>query len=329
MDYTIFAQSIAQIRVYETRMINRAKIEALVEAKDFSECIRLLQDGQYSKYVAMPSYEEGLKLALEDLYREMYKMIPVKAVVDVLAARYDGHNIKSLIKGKLAGVDTNGILINAGTITVDSLRYAIKEGNYKEIPEILVDYIVRAFDEYRNTQDPKDIDITIDKGMYKYALDIAKNSKMDYLEEIVRRLIDITNIKTFVRIRAQEKGIEFLERALIDGGYVKRDVFISYVNDSLEKFAGKVVYTDYSKWANEGLEEYIRNGDLGKLERYADNFLISTLKEVKLVSFGPEPIVGYILAKENEIKILRIILTGKKNNVNPDTIRERLRDVYV
>jgi V/A-type H+-transporting ATPase subunit C len=35
------------------------------------------------------------------------------------------------------------------------------------------------------------------------------------------------------------------------------------------------------------------------------------------------------LAKENEIRIIRIIMVGKINNMPTDSIRERLRDVYV
>jgi len=39
--------------------------------------------------------------------------------------------------------------------------------------------------------------------------------------------------------------------------------------------------------------------------------------------------VGYIGARENEIKILRVLLVGKINGISEDLIRERLRDVYV
>jgi V/A-type H+-transporting ATPase subunit C len=77
------------------------------------------------------------------------------------------------------------------------------------------------------------------------------------------------------------------------------------------------------------MDEFAKNRDPGIIERHGDNFLISSLWKSKLVSFGPEPLVTYIIARENEIRALRIILTGKKNRVLPDNIRERLRDVYV
>lgn len=42
-----------------------------------------------------------------------------------------------------------------------------------------------------------------------------------------------------------------------------------------------------------------------------------------------EPLVAYVYAKETEIKNIRMILTGKINQVEPKNIKERLRDSYV
>ena len=42
-----------------------------------------------------------------------------------------------------------------------------------------------------------------------------------------------------------------------------------------------------------------------------------------------EPLVAYVYAKETEIKNVRIILTGKINQIDPENIKERLRDSYV
>ena len=41
------------------------------------------------------------------------------------------------------------------------------------------------------------------------------------------------------------------------------------------------------------------------------------------------PLAAYILARENEIKSVRIILSGKINNLSDDSLRERVREMYV
>ena len=60
-----------------------------------------------------------------------------------------------------------------------------------------------------------------------------------------------------------------------------------------------------------------------------DDFLLSFVKASRWNPLGIEPIIGYLLAKENEIRLIRIIMVGKINNLPAETIRERLRDVYV
>ena len=41
------------------------------------------------------------------------------------------------------------------------------------------------------------------------------------------------------------------------------------------------------------------------------------------------PLLGYLIARENEIKTVRIILTGKQNGFSDDAVRERIREMYV
>ena len=39
--------------------------------------------------------------------------------------------------------------------------------------------------------------------------------------------------------------------------------------------------------------------------------------------------LAYLLARQNEIKTVRIILTGKQNEFPDEAIRERIREMYV
>lgn len=329
MDYSIFAHSIARIKAMENKLLSRAKLDSLIDARDFSDSLKMLQDTLYGEYIASESYESGLKSALEDFYGSMYAIIPVREVIDILAVRYDGHNIKSILKGKFSGVDTSNILINAGTISTRELKEMIFEENYKNMPETLVKTVQSAVATFNQSGDPQDIDLIVDKGMFEYAMDIAEKTKYDYLVEFTRFNIDISNLKTFVRIKAQDRSIEFLDKVFINGGTLKYNQFASHINESLERFADKLSYTGFSKWSDRGIAEYIRNGDLGSIDRFGDNYMLDHIKKAKYISLGTEPIIAYIMARENEIRALRIILTGKKSNVHPEKIRERMRDVYV
>ena len=64
-------------------------------------------------------------------------------------------------------------------------------------------------------------------------------------------------------------------------------------------------------------------------ERWCDNRIIETIKPQKYNPFTVGPIVAYILARLNEIKTVRIILTCKLNRLPEEAIRERVREMYV
>lgn len=328
MDYTIFGSSLGRIRALENKQLKYQKLESLAEAKDFDDALKMLQDTSYGQYVGY-DYEIGLDKALSVLYQDMYKTSPVREVVDLLAVKYDGHNIKSLLKAKFSGADPAGLTIDNGIIPLSNLEKMVSEQNFRDLPKTLRSSAEKAISVYEEDKDPQMIDIIVDKGIYAYMIEIAESTGMEYLTEIVKIMIDIINLKMFIRVKIQERNREFFEKVFIPGGQVDRDVFIEGFNDSLEGLPQKVAHTDYYKWIKSSIEEYMKSGDQGIIERYGDNYLIEYIKKSKLKSFGPEAIISYIIAVENEIRALRIILTGKKNNVRPEIIKERLRDTYV
>ncbi|MEG1145790.1 MAG: V-type ATPase subunit, partial [Clostridium sp.] len=64
-------------------------------------------------------------------------------------------------------------------------------------------------------------------------------------------------------------------------------------------------------------------------ERWCDNLIMNRIKPQKYNSFTVSPLAAYILARENEIKCVRILLSGKLNNLPDNSLRERLREMYV
>ena len=53
------------------------------------------------------------------------------------------------------------------------------------------------------------------------------------------------------------------------------------------------------------------------------------VREAKGVIFGVEVPLAYLLATEAQCKNIRILLAGKQAGLEPDAIRERMRDCYV
>ena len=165
--------------------------------------------------------------------------------------------------------------------------------------------------------------------MFRHMLDIAKEIQNRFVENYVRSQIDLTNVKSLIRVKKQNKDRKFLKEVLIEGGNTDKDNLISLLMDNVESIAGKLSYADYIEPLRLGVEDYIKTGSLNSLEKLTDDYIVKIMKDAKYVSFGPEPVIAYIFAKENEIKLIRIIMVGKINGIDGEVIRERLRENYV
>ena len=90
--------------------------------------------------------------------------------------------------------------------------------------------------------------------------------------------------------------------------------------DALREYLKETVYAD----GVEALEE-----SPSAFERWCDNQMIEAIKPQKYNAFSAGPLVAYLLARQNEIKTVRMILTGKQNGFPDEMIRERIREMYV
>ena len=64
-------------------------------------------------------------------------------------------------------------------------------------------------------------------------------------------------------------------------------------------------------------------------ERWCDNLMIRKIRPEIHHPFTIGPLAAYILARDNEIKCVRMILSGKVNDLSTESIRERVRETYV
>ena len=64
-------------------------------------------------------------------------------------------------------------------------------------------------------------------------------------------------------------------------------------------------------------------------EKYCDDAVMENMKKAKYTAFGLGPIATYIFARMTEIGCVRIILSAKFNGTSEETVRERMRELYV
>jgi V/A-type H+-transporting ATPase subunit C len=329
----VFTNVIPRLRVLETRLLDKAKIDRMIDSNSAWDAVKVLQETEYAAHMShvkrAEDYEGMLSGELKRVYKLLYDISPVKSVVDVMSIRYDYHNIKVLIKAKALKDDFSQLLVPVGMLETDKLKNAIQNDNYSDLPSIMRSAIEEAQKDFEGTKDPQRIDIIIDRYMFKHMVSITKEIDNSFVERYVKSQVDLTNIKSLIRVKKQNKGRDFLVSVLIEGGNIDKDRFISLLMDNVESIPGRLSYTDYIEPLRAGIEDYMKTGSLNSLEKLTDDYIMKMMKDAKYVSFGPEPVIAYLFAKENEIKLIRIIMVGKINAVDAELIRERLRDNYV
>lgn len=151
-----------------------------------------------------------------------------------------------------------------------------------------------------------------------------------FLNEYLKISFDLENIKIFFRIKLQQKKRGFFSGSILTGGYIKTKDILNLFDDEITgENILKLWGSRYSAVLSNLVEEYRGRSRISDFEKSCDNLLIDYIKRAKYFHFGVEPVVCYALAKENEIRNLRIILEGKKNNFEIDETRPFLRRSYV
>lgn len=333
MDKMQFSQVIPRIRVYETKLLDKAKIDRMIDSKSAEEALKVLQETEYANVMTnvkrAEDYEAILGGELKRLFTVMYDISPVKSLIDLMSIKYDYQNIKVILKGIFLKKDLSYLLIPVGTIDSHELKTIIENGNLSELPHIMREAVEDAKADFKNTNDPQRIDIILDRYMFKSLVEIKKELNDSFVSKYVDALIDSTNLKTLLRVRKQNKSREFFESVIIEGGSIDKDKLLGMLNEVTENISTKLAYTDYTEFIKTGIEYYAKTGSVSLLEKLSDNYIMDMMKDAKIIPFGVEPLLAYIYAKETEIKIIRIIMVGKLNNISAEVVRERLRDIYV
>lgn len=322
--HKIYPFAVAVVRSKENNLVTKDKLMQMAEAPTAEDALRILSESGYGTLAPgeIHDFEKLLSAQLSDAYKSLAGLIPDDKLVDIFLYKNDYHNIKVLIKQTISGIDGSAYLIDGGTVSLDTLKAAFEERKFTDLPDLDIAAVNEAMEEYAKTKDGRYIDLILDRACFKTMAEAAQKSKNDYVIGYVERLADVTNIKTFIRIKRRGKNFKIFEDAYVSGGSLDLETFAeAYESDNPEAV---LTGRGYDQVCKDFMTE-----SFTKFEKNCDDFIMSYVKDARYKSLTPEPIVGYIIGKETEIKCVRIIMTCKLNNIDTETIKERVRESYV
>ena len=163
----------------------------------------------------------------------------------------------------------------------------------------------------------------IDRAALDAIEEAGRRSGEKIIADYADTTVAIADIKIAVRSQKTGKDADFMRNAMAECESISRDQLIRAALSGAEEIARYLEGTSYA-----GGSESLRESP-SAFERWCDNRMIETLKSQKYETFSVGPLLAYLVARETEIRTVRIILTGKQNGFSDDAIRERIREMYV
>lgn len=316
-----------RIRVLERSLLTRDRMERMLDAQTNEEAVKVLVECGYPELpvVDVDSVNAALVTMRDKVFEDLYAFAPDPAMIDVFKVKYDYHNIKTILKSEAMGLSPDRLLVDCGRVPPKELQEKLQTGSASGALEGLYRAAAEAREVLNASHDPQRSDFLLDRAYFREMAALAKDTGSSFLEGYVRMLVDAANLKSLVRVLRMGKTDEFLRSVLFEGGNIRADQVLSCMSGGLE---GVYASTDFREAAEIG-QAAASGGALTAFEKACDDAIIHYVAGAKYVAFGEPVVVSYLVAKDNELTAVRIIMTGRLAGLSAETIRERLREAYV
>jgi V/A-type H+-transporting ATPase subunit C len=322
-----YIYAVTRVHAHEQGLLSKQDLEQLIAAPSLREAFQMLSDKGWGT-PDLPQGDSDALLGYEQdrIWAFVTELMGDTAPFDVFRVQSDYHNLKAAIKLAFSADDQNeqgSYFMKFGTIPLEAIEKAAAEHDFKALPEALAAAGKEAYEILAHTQSGQMADMVIDRAALVAIAAAGKKSESALMRRYATLTVDVANIKSAVRCCRMGKNADFARRAVAPAGSLNTPKLIDAAAMDMDAICECLKRTDYAD-ATEALKK-----SMSAFERWCDNKLMAIIKPQRKNYFTIEPIAAYILARENDIRIARLVLSAKQNDLSDDVLRERLRDTYV
>ena len=317
-----YIYAVACIRAKEKTLLTDADIQSMVGMKSEKEVLSYLTEKGWGDGSVGSDMEKVLATEEEAQMRLLRTLGVNSEIIDVLFIQELYHNLKAAIKEVCTGLDDGMAFYDHDKYGKDQMLGIIRDKDFEKLPEYMRKIAEEALDFMLTTRDGQRLDMMIDRACLDATIESAKLTKDRFLIEYAETKVLMADIKIAVRAADTRRPLSVIEEALAPVGKLdtkKLAVAAATNRDSVYEFLERVGYHD----AVEALKD-----SFSSFEKWCDDYVMGTLMNQKTNIQSSGPIVAFFLAKQNEIRTARIIMTAKANGFGEDVISERVRKMY-
>lgn len=320
----LFASQVAQIRAKESKLLTDKDLQKLMQCESYEDCLRFLNDKGWGSGDDLTA-EKLLRNEREKLWEEMRGMCNEQEMhtFDIFRLPKDYHNFKAAIKEAYVQKEVPNIYLEGGTIPVEKIKAAAGSGDFSGFPSQISNAASQAREILFHSGDSQMCDVIIDRAALLAMKQAAKESGNDLLKEYAELKCVAANINIAIRACKANKNMDFLQKAFAECDSISVGGLMAAATEDIDAIHAYLEKSSYAD-AIEAIKE-----SPAAFDRWCDNRIIAMIRPQKYNPFTISPLAAYVVAKENEIKSVKIILSGKNNQLPDEKVKERLRDSYV
>ncbi|MBO8127158.1 MAG: V-type ATPase subunit [Firmicutes bacterium] len=334
-----YAYASGVVQALERHLISAETLNQMVEAENWQAAVEFLTDTDYAGRInAGQGPEELVKNELRRLRILHAKLLPDDLLTGTLFVVNDFQNLKYLVKSMVQRGEPQEDDLIPGWLSAEELVELVYEQPAKPRRQEAAAFtgtVQRALGEYEKWQDPAVIDYSLDRACFQYLAALFRFRKASFALGYLTLWVDLINLTTLLRLLARGEKQGWLPKAplmdliFLPGGAIPEAKLKTWSQGERNEVATALLGTKYRRWLSDGLERFLYGGSWVSIERGVEEAKITYLRRARLVACGYEPVFAYFLAKENECRLLQVVLKGKTFGLPPAAIRERLWGTYV
>ncbi len=313
-----------RVAVLSSKLLTNDKFNKLIECGNLSEATRTMSELGYGDATleSANDYELALHRELAHAVSTFVELSTDSFVTRYYMARYDYHNAKTLAKSKYNRIDGISYCYEFGTVAPAKLAEMINADNYSDLPTHMAEALsVIDNMHFAKEDNPRIIDLVIDKAMFADMCYCAQNAKYRAIGDIVECEVDTTNIITMFRARGLSMPQGQYIDMIVDGGSMDKQWFVDNYSVDNELIVDRLYGSRYKVLAVECMESSIADA-----ERMATNMRRALLAGTDVETLAP--VLSYYNSKIVEIDKIRYIMMCIKSGLDRETTKDRLKELY-
>ena len=293
-----------------------ANLQAALDELSKIDYFQTHEDADNENYGAL------LDKLTRDTLKKMRSIVPTELIWRIFALYYDIHNMKLVVKERFSGQKLDRLAMPQGSLSLPTIRSAtVRESDNILGSETLSEGLFEAL----RAGGMYDIDFILDRTYFRALRGLAEEMGSERITEFVIERIDLFNISAYCQSQAAGVPEWYFSKAFSGQGSRTLSQWQEYIEAGPGGMERSPLWLRYKPiWEAAASKKKV----FEELDVLNDNYLIEKTKICKLMAFGIEPICAYYFNKFMEIKNIRILLVGKKNNYSTHEIRRRMRIPY-